>query len=87
VTKIGDTIRDIRLVERIGEGGMGEVFVGVQDKLGRQVAVKALRIESQNDTRKAALILCPKPSFSTVVFSSCAKSRFLSNIVRGDERG
>jgi len=57
VTKIGDTIRDIRLVERIGEGGMGEVFVGVQDKLGRQVAVKALRVERQMDASAKARFL------------------------------
>lgn len=45
----GATIRDIRLVERLGSGGMGEVFVGVQDTLDREVAVKAIRVDRRLD--------------------------------------
>jgi serine/threonine protein kinase len=33
---------DCRLLGRIGEGGMGAVYEGVQDRLKRRVAVKVL---------------------------------------------
>ncbi len=45
----GATIRDIRLIERLGSGGMGEVFVGFQETLGREVAVKAIRADRRMD--------------------------------------
>ncbi len=43
VDLVGTTVGSIRLEERLGEGGMGEVYIGVDDRLGRRVAVKAIR--------------------------------------------
>ncbi|MEN8165026.1 MAG: serine/threonine-protein kinase, partial [Acidobacteriota bacterium] len=40
--KIGDRIGNIRIVKRLGQGGMGEVFEGFDERLLRRVAVKAL---------------------------------------------
>ncbi len=40
---LGTTIRDIRLVQRIATGGMGEVYIGLDERLDRRVAVKAIR--------------------------------------------
>src|SRR5204862_2745481 len=38
----GTMVGRYRIVERIGAGGMGEVFLGVDDSLNRRAAVKLL---------------------------------------------
>lgn len=50
----GDTIRDYRLLERIGSGGMGIVFRAVHEKLDRIVALKLVSRLRWHDPRALA---------------------------------
>ena len=46
----GEVFGSYRLVEHIGQGGMGNVFIAEHIKLGRRVALKMLRSEFSNNT-------------------------------------
>jgi serine/threonine-protein kinase len=52
--EIGDVIGHVRLVARLGAGGMGEVWEGFDERLGRRVAVKAIRHATHADDRSRA---------------------------------
>jgi len=54
---IGKTIGHIRIKERLGKGGMGEVYVGFDDKLERKVAVKAISAKSRLDPQAKSRFL------------------------------
>jgi serine/threonine protein kinase len=42
---IGNTVANYKIIDKIGEGGMGAVFLGVDTMLEREVAIKMLRPE------------------------------------------
>ncbi len=46
---IGSTIKDFKLVERLGRGGWGEVWAAEQPIVGTRVAIKILRSEVSGD--------------------------------------
>jgi serine/threonine protein kinase/Tfp pilus assembly protein PilF len=54
---IGKTIGNIRIMKRLGKGGMGEVYVGFDDKLERKVAVKAISAKSRLDPQAKSRFL------------------------------
>jgi serine/threonine-protein kinase len=53
---IGRTLSHFRITAKLGEGGMGEVYLAEDTKLGRDVAIKVLPMElSGNEQRLARL--------------------------------
>ncbi len=53
---IGRKVRQFRIVELLGRGGMGNLYIGFDEVLRRQVAIKAIR-DAQLKTRTRALFL------------------------------
>jgi serine/threonine-protein kinase len=43
VNRVGETFADFRLLKKLGQGGMGEVYLAEQISLKRKVAIKMLR--------------------------------------------
>ena len=57
MSHVGTKIGHIRIVETLGKGGMGEVYVGFDETLERKVAVKAIRSESRLSSEARARFL------------------------------
>lgn len=54
---IGTTVGHIRVIDLIGRGGMGEVYSGIDEKLDRRVALKAIRQSHRLDAENRARFL------------------------------
>ncbi len=92
--KAGDEIAHYRILECLGRGGMGEVLLAEDQKLGRQVAIKVLppefgedseRLERfQREARTVAAI--SHPNIVTIyAVEECEGFRFLSmEVIRGE---
>ena len=81
---IGQVIGNYKILEKLGEGGMGEVFKGLDMMLEREVAIKSLRPEltRQKDIverfRKEAIILAKlnHPNIATLFSFFVQDERF-----------
>ena len=56
-TQVELLVSHYRVLERLGEGGMGEVYVGLDETLKRRVALKAIRVEHRLDSVSKARFL------------------------------
>lgn len=70
---IGKTIGHIRIMERLGKGGMGEVYTGFDDKLQRKVAVKAIGAKFQMNPKAKSRFLREARVLSQLEHSNICK--------------
>ena len=51
---VGKTLGHYEIIEQLGAGGMGEVYLGEDTRLGRKVAIKVLPEEYASDPERLA---------------------------------
>lgn len=91
---VGQTLLHYHIVEKLGAGGMGEVYRATDTKLGRDVAIKVLPEEFARDPERLArfereahlLASLNHPNIGAIYgLEECEGVRFLVlELVRGD---
>ena len=61
---IGTTVSHYKILEKIGEGGMGEVYLAEDTKLKRQVSLKFLSVDLTRDEERKQRFIRILPALS-----------------------
>jgi serine/threonine protein kinase len=69
---IGSTILHYRIRSRLGAGGMGEVYLAEDTRLGREVAIKFLPADAQKDPERRSRFLTEARAASSLRSSNIA---------------
>ena len=83
MTQVGTTIGRIRIIGELGRGGMGEVYVGVDEILKRQVALKAIRSDRRLEPAARARFLREARTLSSLDHPGICR---IYDYVEGDAR-
>ena len=87
--EIGTKLGPYKIIEQLGAGGMGEVYLGEDTRLGRKVAIKVLPTEFAGDpgrlarfeqeARAAAALMLGVSLQNTPLSCTIVRSAFLRN--------
>ena len=83
MTQVGETVGSIRVTKLLGEGGMGQVFLGYDEVLKRKVALKVIRSVRRLDGTARKRFLREAQILSQLDHPNICR---VHELVRGDEQ-